>query len=225
MSGLSAYEDVLFSVHMVQHMLLSMVAPFLLAMGAPVTLLLGATGPAGRRRTARVLHSRVLSVLGHPGVAWVLFVASPFILYFSGLFELSLRNGFVHAAVHVHFLVAGALFYWPLVGVDPVPHRQSPGVRMLYAVLTLPFHAFLGIAIMGSSRVLAGDYYASLNRTWGGSAIDEQNAGGGLLWGAGDVVGLILVVVLLSQWARHDDHAARREDHRLDAAELAKRSL
>ena len=95
---------------------------------------------------------------------------------------------------------------------------------MLYAVLTMPFHAFLGIAIMGSSRVLAGDYYASLGRTWGGSAIEEQNAGGGLLWGAGDVVGLVLVVVLLAQWARHDDHAARREDRRIAAADLAKRS-
>jgi putative copper resistance protein D len=225
MSGLSAYENVLFSVHMVQHMLLAMVAPFLLALGAPVTLLLAASGPAGRRRTARILHSRTLAVVGHPAVVWVLFVASPFVLYFTGLYELSLRNGLVHALVHVHFLVTGSLFYWPLVGVDPVPHRQSPGVRMLYAVLTLPFHAFLGIAIMGSSTVLGGGYYASLGRTWGGSVIDEQNAGGGLLWGAGDVVGLILVLVLLAQWARHDDHASRREDRRLDAAELAKRSL
>jgi putative copper resistance protein D len=189
----------------------------LLALGAPVTLALAATGPAGRRRIARVLHSAPLSVVGHPAFAWVLFVASPFVLYFTGLYELSLRNGLVHSLVHAHFLVTGAWFFWPLIGVDPVPHRQSPGLRMLYAVLTLPFHAFLGIAIMGSSRVLAEDYYASLGFASERTPLAEQNLGGGLLWAAGDVVGLVLVAVLLRQWMQQEAHAERREDARIDA--------
>jgi putative copper resistance protein D len=148
-----------------------------------------------------------------------LFVASPFILYFSPLYELSLRSGLVHALVHMHFLVAGSLFCWRLVGVDPVPHRQPPGARMLYAVLALPFHAFLGIAIMGSTTVLAGDYYARLGRSWGPTPLRDQNTGGGLLWAAGDLVGFVLVVLLLRQWVRGDAVTAAREDRRIDAAE------
>lgn len=218
MSGLSAYDDVLFSAHMAQHMLLTMVAPLLLALGGPVTLLLGAAGPRGRRLTARLLHSPPLAVLAHPALAWVLFVASPFALYFTGLYELSLRNGVVHEVVHVHFVVTGLLFLWPLVGVDPVPRRFPHAVRMLYAVLTLPFHAFLGVAIMDSSTLLAGDYYRSLGRSWGGSPIEEQNSGGGLLWAAGDLVGLVLVALVLRQWMRHEAHATAREDRRLDRA-------
>jgi putative copper resistance protein D len=221
MSGLAAYEDVLFSVHMVQHLLLGMVAPLLLALGAPVSLLFGAAGPAGRRRAMRTLRSGPIRLLGHPGVAWALFVASPFVLYFSPLYGLSLRNGFVHALVHVHFLVAGSLFCWPLAGVDPVPHRQPPGARMLYAVLALPFHAFLGIAIMGSTTVFAGDYYAGLGRTWGSTPLQDQNAGGGLLWAAGDLVGFAIVVLILRQWVRGDAVTAAREDRRIDAVEAA----
>ncbi|MEO6713871.1 MAG: cytochrome c oxidase assembly protein, partial [Mycobacteriales bacterium] len=114
-----------------------------------------------------------------------------------------------------------SLFCWPLVGVDPVPNRQPPGARMLYAVLTLPFHAFLGIAIMGSTTVLAGDYYAELGRTWGPSLIADQNAGGGLLWAAGDLIGFVLVALLLREWMRRETVTASREDRRVDAAERA----
>lgn len=221
LAGLAAYDSVLFSVHMAQHLMLGLAGPMLLSLGAPVTLLLGASGQVGRRRIGRLLASRPVGVLTHPAVAWLLFVASPFALYFSPLYELSLRHGVVHALVHAHFLIVGSLFCWPLVGADPVPHRQSPGARMLFAVLTLPFHAFLGVAIMGSSTLLAGDYYAGLGRTWGGSLIQEQNAGGGLLWVAGDLIGLVLVVLLLREWARSDDVIAAREDLRIDAAERA----
>jgi putative membrane protein len=218
LSGLAAYEDVLFSVHMVQHLLLGMVAPLLLSLGAPVSLLLRASESAGRRRVMRVMASGPVRFLAHPAVAWLLFVASPFVLYFSPLYALSLRNGFAHALVHVHFLVTGSLFCWQLVGVDPVPHRQPPGARMLYAVLALPFHAFLGIAIMGSTTLLGGDHYAGLGRTWGASPLQDQNAGGGLLWGAGDLVGFVLVVLLLRQWMAADAVTAAREDRRIDAA-------
>jgi len=222
-SGLAAYENVLFSVHMVQHMLLSMVAPLLLSLAAPVALLLGAGGPTARRRVSRALASRPVRVVAHPAVGWLVFVASPFVLYFSVLYELSLRNQLVHALVHAHFLLAGSLFYWPLIGLDPVPHRQPAGARMLYAVLTLPFHAFLGVAIMGSSTVFAADYYAGVARSWGGTALQEQKAGGGLLWAAGDLVGFVLVVLLLRQWLRHESVTAAREDRRIDAAETAAR--
>jgi putative copper resistance protein D len=220
-SGLAVYDVVLFSVHMAQHMLLAMVAPLLMALGGPVTLLLRAGSPRARRATARVVHSRPLAVVTHPAVGWLLFVTSPFALYYTGLYEASLRNAAVHQLVHVHLLLTGSVFLWPLVGADPVPHRLSYPFRMLGAVLTLPFHAFLGVAVMGSSTLLAADYYRELARPWGPTAIADQNAGGALLWAAGDLVGLVLVGLLLVQWMRGDVHVAAREDRRVDLAEAA----
>jgi putative copper resistance protein D len=224
-SGLAAYDVVLFSVHMAQHMLLAMAAPLLLALGAPVTLLLRAGSRRVRRATARVLHARALRVLLHPSVGWVLFVVSPFVLYFTPLFEASLRSTLLHELVHAHLLLTGAVFLVPLVGADPVPRRPAYGTRLLGAVLTLPFHAFLGVSIMGSTRLLARDWYLGLERRWGASPIADQNAGGALLWAAGDLVGLALVGLLVVQWMRSDVLVAAREDRRGDDADRAAAGL
>ena len=95
-----------------------------------------------------VLHSRVAAVLAFPPVAFVLFVFSPWVLYFSGLYEATLRSPLLHDLMHLHFVVVGCLFFWPLLGVDPVPGRVAYPLRMLMVFATLPFHAFLGVTIM-----------------------------------------------------------------------------
>lgn len=219
MSGLGRYDDTLFSAHMVQHMLLTMVAPVFLALGAPVTLVLR-TVPAGPRQALlRLLHSRPAAVLASPLVGWALFVGTPFALYFTGLYEATLRNGTLHVLLHLHFVLVGCLFLWPLLGLDPVPGRVSHGLRLVLIFTTLPFHAFLGLAIMGSSSVIAGGYYAALGRPWGASPLSDQHTGGGILWAAGDLVGLLLLGTLLMQWMRAEERVAVREDRRLDRLE------
>jgi len=221
MSALGAYDDTLFSVHMVQHMLLSVVAPVLLALGAPVTLALR-TAPAGARaRLLAVLHSRAAAVVAFPLVGWVVFVGTPFALYFSGLYEATLRSSVLHALLHLHLLLVGCLFCWPLLGLDPVPGRVSHGFRLVLVFAMLPFHAFLGISIMSSRSVIAADYYAALARPWGASPLGDQHTGGGILWAAGDLVGLLLAVTLLLQWLRAEQRVAVREDRRLDRLERA----
>jgi cytochrome c oxidase assembly factor CtaG len=216
LSPIEAYDTVLFSVHVVQHMLLTMVAAPLLALGAPVTLALRATADAGaRRRMVRVLHSPPLRVLGHPLVAWVLFTVSLYGLYYSPLFDLSLRNRFVHDLVHLHFLGAGLLFWWPVVGVDPTRWRLPHVARLLFVFLMVPFHAFLGVAIMNSGRLLAPSL-ASFQRSWGPTPLADQQAGGAILWGAGDLVALGAVLGILVAWANYDQNVvAVREDRRL----------
>jgi putative copper resistance protein D len=210
------YDDTLFWAHMVQHMALSMVAPIFLALGAPVTLLLR-TLPAGPRRgLTRALRSLPAKVLVNPLVGFALLFGTPFVLYFTGLYEATLRNAALHALLHVHFLIAGCVFFWPLLGVDPVPGRLPHPMRMLLLFVTLPAHAWLGITIMSSSTVIAGDYYLELARPWGPSLLHDQDIGGGLLWVAGDLIGLLVVAAMFVQWSRADTREATRLDRTFD---------
>lgn len=222
-SGLAAYDTVLISVHMVQHMVLSMVVPLSLALGAPVTLALRTLPRRPRGWLLVVLHSRLAKVLGFPPLAFGLYVISPWALYFSGWYEASLRSTYVHEMMHVHLVVVGALFFWPIVGVDPLPGRVPHLFRLLLTVMTLPFHAFLGITIMGQKTLLGGDWYPSLHDgpmgAWLPDPLDDQHLAGGILWAAGDLVGLSFFFVLFAQWVRASMKEAEREDRRLDRLE------
>ena len=223
MSGLAAYDASLFSAHMVQHMLLAMVAPVFLALGAPITLALRTLPLRPRRVLLAVLHSRVAALLSHPLVPWLLFVASPFALYFTGWYEATLDDRLLHELLHVHFLLVGSLFFWPLLGIDPVPGRSGHPFRMLLVAATLPFHAFLGVAIMSvepdGRGLLAADHYLPLHGL--AQSVYQQQLGGGLLWASGDLVGLLFLAVLLVQWMRASEREAAREDRRLDRLEAA----
>jgi cytochrome c oxidase assembly factor CtaG len=217
LSGLAAYDGTLFSAHMVQHMILIMIAPIFLALGAPVTLALR-TVPAGPRGVLlSVLHSRVAAVAAFPLVGFALFTLSSYALYFTGWYEATLRSDLLHELVHIHFLAVGCLFFWPLIGLDPVPGRIAYPFRALMMFASLPFHAFLGLTIMQSRQVIAGDYYAlAAPRV---DHLADQAVGGGLLWASGDLVALLMLGVLVVQWMRASEREAQREDRRLDRLE------
>jgi cytochrome c oxidase assembly factor CtaG len=218
-SGLATYDTTLLSVHMVQHMLLSMAVPLALALGAPVTLALRTLPPAPRRVLLRVLHSRPARVLTFPPLTFLLFVLSPWMLYFTAWYDASVRHPYIHEMTHVHLVLIGSLFLWPMVGIDPVPGRVGYPFRMLLMLLTLPFHAFLGLTIMGETDLIAGDWYRSLPETWLPPPAADQHLAGGILWGAGDLVGLAFFIVFFAQWARSSMKEAEREDRRLDLLE------
>jgi putative copper resistance protein D len=222
-SGLAAYDTTLLSAHMVQHMILSMVVPVFCALGAPVTLALRTLPKRPRAALLRVLHSRVARVLTFPPLTFGLYVLSPWVLYFSGWYAATLHHELLHELMHVHLVVIGALFFTPIVGVDPVPGRVSYPFRMLMLVLTLPFHAFLGVTIMGQTALLGGDYYPSLQGSlpWLPDPADDQHLAGGILWASGDLIGIFLFSVLFVQWVRSSMAEARREDRRLDRLERA----
>jgi putative copper resistance protein D len=225
LSGLERYDTTLFGVHMVQHMILAMVTPVFLALGAPVTLALRTLGPGLRRALLGVLHSPYLKVVTFPAVAWVIFIGSPFALYFTGWYDLSLRSAAMHDFVHLHFLVSGSLFFWPLVGADPVPGRVSHPFRILMLFATMPFHAFLGVAIMSveddGTGLLAPEHYLPLIGR--ADAVFQQQVGGGLIWASGDLVGLLFLFIAAIQWMQASDREAAREDRRLDRLEAADR--
>src|SRR2546430_1703433 len=191
LTGFASYDDLLVSVHMVQHMVLSMVAPIFLALGAPVTLALRTLPGRLRKALVAVLHSRVARVLAFPLVAYGFFVATPFVLYFTGLYRLTLADAWLHELMHVHFVAVGCLFFWPLIGLDPLPGRWPYPGRALLMVLSTPFHAVLGLTIMQNKALIGGDWYPSLHLTWADPHTDQVLAGG-ILWAGGELVSVTM---------------------------------
>lgn len=212
-SPIGAYDTTLFTVHMVQHLLLTMIAAPLLLLGAPVTLLLRAASPGVRQDLILpVLHSRVVRFISHPVVAWTQFAAVMWVSHFSGLFDAALEDPVIHVLEHVLYLGSALLFWWPVVGVDPAPRRLSHPMRVGYLLVGMPFSSFLGLAIFSATSVLY-PHYATLMRDWGQSALQDQEWAGGIMWAAGDLFFLIAVVLAVGAWLR----AEEAEGHRVDA--------
>lgn len=220
-SGIERYDTTLFSVHMIQHMLLTLVAPPLLLYAGPITLLLQASSPETRRRwILPVLHSRVLRALSFPAVSWLLFAAVMWGSHFSPLFDASLENEWIHRLEHLLFISAAMLFWWPVVGPDPSPWRMSPSVRVLYAGLQMPQNTFLAVAIFMASVPLYSHYVTTV-RSWGPTPLEDQQLAGGLMWIGGDFAFLTAVILLVVAWMRAEDRRTVGEDRRLEAEESA----
>jgi putative membrane protein len=199
-----------FTSHMAQHVLFGMAAPLLLALGAPVTLALQ-TAPAGLRASLRhAVHGPAGRLLAHPLVGWLLFGGSMLVLYLTPLLDLSVRNAAVHAWVHVHFLLAGTVFVWPLVGADTVPHAPPFGARLLTVLVAVPFHAFLGLALLSATSPLAPEAYPGL---------DDQRSAAALLWASGELFTLIIAGIVFAHWLAADRREAARLDRRLAASQ------
>ena len=170
-----------------------------------------------------MLHSRVAKVLSFPPLTLALYVVTPWALYFSSWYDASLDHVWLHELMHLHLVVVGALFFWPIVGIDPVPGRVGYPVRMLLVVLTLPFHAFLGVTIMGQDTLLGGDHYLALRA--GPATAGSRTRSTTSTWPAacsGRPVtwsGWCCFGVLFAQWVRSSMKEAAREDRRLDLLE------
>ncbi|MGK5518955.1 cytochrome c oxidase assembly protein [Micromonospora sp. URMC 107] len=222
-SGLHAYDTALLSVHMVQHMVLSMISPIFLALGAPVTLALRTLPPRPRKRLLAVVHSRIARIYSFPLVAFTIFVVNPFALYFTDLYRYTLEHVWAHEVVHAHFIMTGCVFFWPLLGLDPLPGRWPYPARALLMLLSVPFHTVLGLTIMQSSTLFGGDWYPSLGLTWS-DPWQDQVVAGGILWAGGEFVSVTMLAVLVVQWMRHAEREARRVDRDLDRQEARQRA-
>ncbi|MBM9509527.1 cytochrome c oxidase assembly protein [Actinacidiphila acididurans] len=218
---LNDYGMVMFSVHMVQHMILSMLSPLLILLGGPVTLALRALPTAGagrigpRELLVKLLHSRYLQVITHPAFTIPLFVASLYGLYFTPLFDDLMGSRAGHIAMMVHFLAVGLVFFWPIMGVDPGPNRPGYVMRMLELFAGMPFHAFFGIALMMASEPMVSTFKhppVSL----GIDALNDQTAAGGIAWAFSEIPSVIVLVALLFQWYTSEQRQARRKDRAAD---------
>jgi len=222
-SPIDAYESSLFSVHMLQHLILELVAAPLLVLAAPATLALRASSPSLRRRLLSVLHSRLVAVISFPLLAWVVFAAVNWGWHFSSLYDQALGNPVLHDVEHLTFLAAALLFWWPVVGADPSRWRLPYPARLFYLFLAMPQNSFLGVALMSAPAVLYPHYLANV-RNWGPSPLVDQNVGGMLMWVGGDVVFLLAMGLVVAAWVRHEDRRTARLDARLDAEAATRRA-
>lgn len=223
-SGIRAYGSAMFSVHMIEHMTLNMFVPVLLVLGAPVTLALrvlpsAAAGdpPGPREWIVRAVHSPFTAFLSSPITAFVLFVGSLYAVYLTPVFDTLVRYHWGHELMAVHFLLTGYLFYWGIIGVDPGPRRLPFIGRLALLFAIMPFHAFFGIAMMTQTSAVGGDYYRMLDLPWVQNLSDDQRLGGAIAWGASEVPLVLVVVALVTQWARQDRRTSTRSDRHEDA--------
>jgi cytochrome c oxidase assembly factor CtaG len=222
LSGLMTYGMTMLSAHMGQHVVLMMISPVLLVLGGPITLALRALTPARRGETGpremllATVQSRAVRVLTHPLVALAIFVSGPFVVYFTGLFEYAMRYHTAHLLLSLHFLLAGFLFYEVLIGIDPLPKRPPYVARLGLQLGAVGIHAFFGLALMESARLIAGDYYRQLATEipWLPDPLPDQILAGQLTWGFAELPGLLVLGALFVQWIRSDEREARRFDRR-----------
>jgi len=207
-----ALAGVSFSAHMVQHLLLQLVAPPLLLLGAPLTLLLRANPPwLPRRVLVPVLRSRAVRVLAHPVTALALFTLVLVASHLTPFYNLTLQHEWLHELEHIAFLFTALLFWWPAIGVDPAPHRLSYPGRLLYLLLDMPIMAFLGLAIANASHVLY-PYYATHLPPWGANALQDQGVAGTIMWISGTFTMIPAMAVVFLRWLDEDARKqARRE--------------
>src|SRR4029453_4348383 len=175
------------------------------------TLALRTVRPGPRKLLLGVLHSRVVRVLTFPLGAFGLFIANPFVLYFTGVYRQTLEHAWLHEFIHVHFLITGCLFFWPLLGLDPLPNRWPYPARALLMVLSVPFHTVLGLTIMQSRTLLGGDWYPNLGVTWSDPWKDQVVAGG-ILWAGGEIVSVTMLGILVLQGLKQSERGGKRSD-------------
>jgi putative copper resistance protein D len=204
-----------FPAHMVQHLLLTMVAAPLLLLGAPVTVALLAWPGAPRRATLRMLHSQPARVVANPVVAWGLFFGVLWGVHVTGVYDAALRNEAFHALEHVCLLTTALLFWTPIVQADPSPSSLSHPARILYLFVAMPAMALLGLVLVSSDHVLYPTYAQAVGTA---SALADQQMAGAIMWAGTMVLIVPALALVLLDWMRVDEREAARIDARLDRA-------
>lgn len=219
---LNVYEQYLFSVHMLGHMLLSMTIPILLVLSAPITLGMRAIrkredGSRGVREWLLLfVHSRYANVLTHPLVAGGLFAGSLWLFYYTPLFRWATEDHVGHVWMVIHFLFVGYLFAQALVGIDPVATRPPYPLRLILLLATMAMHAFFGLALMTGTGLLLADWFGAMGRTWGADPLTDQQNAGGIAWSVGEIPTVALAILVALLWSRSDDREAKRVDRAAD---------
>jgi cytochrome c oxidase assembly factor CtaG len=212
--GIERWADRMLSVHMSQHLLLTLVAAPLLVLGAPLRLALAALPSSTARALARTAAGRA-GLLAHPLAAGLLFAAIGLLVHLPALYDASVRNGWVHAVVHALFFASALLFWTPLLAPEPLAHRMSAPAKLAYLLLAMPAMAVVGVVLNSSAGVVYSPYAASA-RQLGISALGDQQLAGALMWvGGGTVLGLAFLAcgwqALLAEEKRQLAREARGE--------------
>ena len=221
-AGIAAYGQVSVGMHMIQHMVLSMVAPMLLVLGAPFTLALRALRPSpGPYRGPRewivwLLNSPYAKVITNPLVVFVLYAVGLYALYFTPAFAWLMGNHIGHLWMLFHVLAVGYLFAWIIMGADPLPYALPHWARFGLLLVAIAIHAFFAVVIMGGSTPIGEEWYAQVRPPWITDPAEDSRVSGQIAWGVSEVPMLFMLVTVAVQWARADDREARRKDRQAE---------
>jgi putative copper resistance protein D len=221
-SGISLYAQVTVGLHMLQHMTMTMLGPIFLVMGAPATLALRALKPArGNERGPRewlvwFLHSWLTRVLTNPFFVFFIFALGLYGLYMTPLFGWLMGSHVGHVAMQLHFLFAGYLFYWVLIGIDPRPKPLPYWARLLLLLVAMAVHAFFSVVLMMGTTPMAVEWYGIVRPPWITNPLLDTLQGGQVAWAVSEIPSLIVLLVISVQWSRSDEREATRNDRRAD---------
>lgn len=212
-SGLAAYDDKVFTIHVIQHLLLMNLAPIFIALSAPVTLLLQASKKSVQTGTIKFLHSKFISIITFPVVAWLIAYSTMYIYFLTPVYQLSIEHPLFHDYTHLHFLIAGLIFWTTLIGIDPIRWKMSYGAKLAYLLIGIPFGTFLGIALTSEKVTISPAH-----------TVADIHAGGAVLWVFSEVFTVGALAIIFFQWAKHEERIAQRADRELDRQIAARES-
>jgi cytochrome c oxidase assembly factor CtaG len=204
-SPLEAMSGVLASAHMVQHVLLILVAAPLLALSAPSSALLRGTPPAVRRASGRwrrrlgLTHAR-LAGLRHPVTVWLLHVATLWFWHARVLYDAALTNEFIHIVEHVTFL-ATAVAFWHVVMGARGGGRVTPGLGVLL-VFGMAVQSVLLSVLLVFARTPWYAGYATTTDAWGLDQLADQQLAGAIMWVPAGFIYVVAGVTLMATWLR-----------------------
>jgi cytochrome c oxidase assembly factor CtaG len=218
-SGIGAYDDVLFWDHMIQHLMLIMVAPPLFIAGQPITLLLHASRNPVHAWAKRAARSPVVSFLTWPLFGFAAYAAAVVGWHLTGLANLVETNQTVRDAEQAVFLIVGYLFFLPLLGHEPIRWRLSYPVRFIILVLAMPVDTFTGL-VLGYGNAGTPGVRAAARPPWAPTPVQDLHWGGAVMWIGGDCIMFGLMMLVFLMWSR-DDRAAAAGRGWLEAARRA----
>jgi cytochrome c oxidase assembly factor CtaG len=209
-SGIGTYDDVLFWDHMIQHLLLIMVAPALLVGGRPVTLLMHASRNPVHTWVKRIVRSRVAAGLTFPAFGIAAYAATIVGTHLTGFMNLVLTNETIHNAEHALYLVVGYLYLLPLIGSEPIRWRLSYPIRLIFLFIAMPVDAFTGVALGSYSSNPFPVTSGMRDRTWGPSPVEDVHIGGAVMWVGGSAIMFALIMFVFLGWTRQGERGDSR---------------
>lgn len=205
-SGLASYDDSNFSVHAIQHLLLMNLAPIFYALSAPITLALQSSSRSNQERLLKVLHHPVVGFVTHPVVAATIAYLTMIGYFLTPFYNFSLEHPLIHDLTHLHFLIAGSIYWWAAVGKDPSRWQLSYPKKLGFLASGIPVTAIIGATLTGARTSLAPRFHT----------VADVHSGGAILWVVGEFTMLVAMGLLLHQWMRFDEREAMRADRRGD---------
>ena len=205
-SPIATFTGSYFQAHVVQHLLLMIVAPPLLALGAPSTLFLQTANRKNKTRWLGLLHSRPFAAITHPISVWALYFGFMFLFFLTSLIDVAMLHMALMDLINIVFLLGGCLYWWPMIGLDPILHwKMGYGARMVNVLIGAVPETLLGIAIMSQSNPIASMY-----------SLASTHSGGGMLWASTEFGTLAAFVPIFLQWMRSEERVATRADVTVD---------